>query len=293
MKVLIFALLVLGSLATEMLISQDYLDYLKKHVTWEVTNYEDNIFRGWTVEEMQGILNQKDIEDEEVHEAVPVDISNMPKSLDWREKSANCIHEIRNQGNCGSCWAFSASSVVSDRCCLRKEDHGWLAPQELVSCDKANSGCNGGWEFNALDYVAKNGLVHEACFPYKASNLACPNKCADGKDWAASHVCKCAAKVFCQGSSAMIACMKTGPVTAGMWVYQDFMGYKGGIYKWNGSGSRLGGHAIRCIGYNTTPEAHYICANSWGTSWGEQGYFRIAVGQVGIDTRNPSYCDPQ
>jgi cathepsin B len=292
MKVVILGLLLVSAFALEYAVTQDYIDYLKKHVTWEVANYEDNIFRGWSVDEVRSILNQNELDDSEIQPIMKVDISGLPSSLDWRLKSATCIHEIRNQGNCGSCWAFSASSVVSDRCCLRKEDHGWLSPQELVSCDKANGGCNGGWEFNALDYVAKYGLVPDACFPYKAANLPCPSKCADGKDWTSSHICKCGAKVFCQGSDAMVKCMQTGPVTAGMWVYPDFMNYRGGIYKWNKQGGRLGGHAIRCIGYAASPEAHYTCANSWGTSWGEQGYFRIAVGEVGIDSRNPSYCDP-
>ena len=292
MKALILALLVLGSLASELVVTQSYLDYLKKHVSWQVANYEESIFRGWTIDELKAILNQKHFEDEEVHPEVPVDISKLPRNLDWREKNANCVHEIRYQDNCGSCWAFSAAGVVSDRCCLRKGDHGWLSPQELVSCDTGNSGCTGGWEFNALLYVAEKGLVHDACFPYKASNAACPNQCADGRDWTSSHVCKCATRVFCQGSAAMINCMQTGPVTAGMYVYQDFTVYQSGIYKWNGQGEILGGHAVRCLGYGASPEAHYICANSWSIYWGEQGFFRIAVGQVGIDTRYPSYCDP-
>jgi len=292
MKALIIALLAVCCFAEEFAVSQEYTDYLKKHVTWQVADYEENVFRGWTVDEVKAILNQQtDIEIPEKQIEIAAG-QQFPERLDWSELNANCLHEIRNQGNCGSCWAFSATGVVSDRCCMHDADHGWLAPQELVSCNTRNSGCNGGLEYNALDWVAQNGLVPESCFPYKATNLPCPNKCADGKDWKASHVCKCKARVNCQGKDAMKACIQTGPVTAGMWVKKDFMSYKSGVYHWDKSSPQLGGHAIRCYGYDTTPEPHWKCANSWGTGWGEQGFFRIGVGEVGIDTRNPSYCDP-
>lgn len=294
MKVLILAILLIGCFAEEMAITQEFTDYLKKHVTWEVAEYEENVFRGWTDEEIKAMLNQREDAEDGIP-SKPVEIvadSDLPSSVDWRLLNANCMHEIRNQGNCGSCWAFSATGVVSDRCCLYDADHGWLAPEELVSCDMANGGCNGGWEYTALDYVAKNGLVHEACFPYVAARVACPSKCADGKDWKASHVCKCKARVSCQGAEAMKKCITTGPVTAGMYVYRDFLAYKSGIYHWDKKSSYLGGHAIRCFGYADTPEAHWICANSWGTSWGEAGFFKIGKGEVGIDTRNPHYCDP-
>ena len=292
MKAIFVLLLVALALAEEFAVTQEYTDYLRKHVTWEVTDYEDNVFRGWTVDEVMSILMQNEPEEMPNTDVVVTSDAELPASLDWKELRADCIHPIRNQGNCGSCWAFSATGVVSDRCCLRVADHGWLAPQELVSCDRSNSGCNGGWEYTGLDYVTAHGLVHEACFPYTATTSPCPNKCADGKDWAASHVCKCNKRVNCQGPDAMKVCLQSGPVTAGMYVYQDFLSYHSGIYHWNKAGKMLGGHAIRCYGYADTPEAHWLCANSWGTSWGESGFFRIAKGEVGIDSRNPSYCDP-
>ena len=291
MKNLAILLVIALVSAEEYVVTPEYTEYLKRHVTWEVMDYEDNIFRGWTVSEIQAILNQEEIEEVPGTNVVLETGEEIP-SIDWRQANANCIHEIQNQGSCGSCWAFSAAGVASDRCCLGKKDYGWLSPQELVSCDTANHGCSGGWEFNALDYVKKNGLVPWKCFDYKARNLPCPKTCDDKSSWTAAHVCKCKDKVFCQGTEAMAKCIQTGPVTAGMYVYRDFTSYKSGIYHWNKQGSRLGGHAIRCLGYATSPEKHFICANSWGTNWGEKGYFRIGVGEVGIDTRNPSYCDP-
>jgi cathepsin B len=290
MQYLLLSLLLSVSLG-EYAVTQEYIDYLKKHVTWEVADYEDSLFRGWTIDEIKEILNQQ----EELPETEGQDVvvtNDLPTEIDWTVLKADCTHPIGNQGSCGSCWAFSAAGVVSDRCCMYKSDEGWLSPQELVSCDKANWGCRGGWEFNALDYVAANGLVREKCYPYLGSNAPCPNKCKDGSDWKAAHVCKCKAKVFCREKAAMQECIKTGPLTAGMWVYRDFLTYKGGIYHWNKQGGSLGGHAVRVVAYSETPEPHWRVANSWGIGWGEAGFFRIGVGEAAIESRNPSYCDP-
>lgn len=292
MKSLLILCLAVVALTQEFVVTKEYVDYLKRHVTWEVAEYEDNIFRGWTIEEVSTLLGRIDGESEPVNQ-IEVDPDEvLPSSINWMELSANCIHSIRNQGHCGSCWAFSASSVVSDRCCLKKQDYGWLSPQELVSCDRMSHGCNGGYEDRALNYVGSNGLVKEECFPYKAVNLACPTRCADGSNWKDAHVCKCQSRHTCNGPEAMAKCITTGPVTAGMYVYQDFMSYKSGIYHWDKTSKYLGGHAVRCYGYAEKPEFHWICANSWGEVWGDKGSFKIGKGQVRIDTWNPSYCDP-
>ncbi len=295
MKMLFIALLFALALChDEMAVTQEYTEYLKKHVSWEVADYEDNVFRGWTMGDLQSFLGRKSTPYAELPEADVETIAvpkSMPSSVSW---NGTCLHAIHNQGNCGSCWAFSAASVVSDRCCITLKDQGWLSPQELVSCDKSgeNDGCDGGFEYDALNYVAKHGLVREACFPYKAKDMACPTKCVDGSDWAKAHVCKCKAKVMCRGVNAMKACMQSGPVTAGLHVYKDFLYYKGGIYHWDHKSAVAGEHAIRCYGYSDQPEAHWMCANSWGTSWGEKGFFRIGKGESRIDTEPASYCDP-
>lgn len=269
MKVFFFAILALALATPDYLITQEMTDYLKKHVTWDVVDYEENLFRGWTIEEIQSILGDSMVAGDEV-----IPFEEAPTA---EETGASCTHDIHNQGNCGSCWAFATASVVSDRCCQETKDQGWLAPQELVSCDKANGGCNGGLAKTALDYVKANGLVPEACYPYKAVGEACPTKCKDGSDWKKAHVCKFNDKVDCSQDAGMKKCLvdlKYNAITVRMIVYNDFMAYKGGIYC-HKTGNSLGGHAIRAVGYGTTPVIHLTCANSWGPSWGEKGYFRI------------------
>ena len=286
MRLVILGLLIAMCMAQELAVTKHYTDYLKVHVSWEVQDYEENIFRGWTVDEVEQLFGDSDINLEGVPHA-PIVIKDAPEALDWT--TADCTHEIRNQGNCGSCWAFSVSSVVSDRCCLNGKDYGWLAPQELVSCDRSNSGCNGGDRTAATRYVEKNGLVPEKCFPYAGAASSCPTKCNDGSAWVAAHVCKCKDVKICNGAEGIISCAATGPVAVGMAVYADFMYYKSGVYKWDKKSALRGYHAIRLVGYGAD---FWKCANSWGTTWGMQGYFMIAKGDCGIESRNPVICTP-
>lgn len=123
----------------EPLITREEIEYLKRTVSWEVEEYENNIFRGWTVEEVKAILGYTGVGDFDVN---PIDLVAVPSEIDWT--GANCDHGPHNQGNCGSCWAFAIVGMMSYGCCVAKGDQGWLSPQELVSCDKGNSGCNGG-----------------------------------------------------------------------------------------------------------------------------------------------------
>ena len=277
----------------ELMVTKDYTDYLKKHVTWEVVDYEENIFRGWTVEECASLLGDDrtaTVSDAEI-QPLDFDPATLPKEIDW-SKNANCFHEIRTQGTCGSCWTFSSAGVVSDRCCLHGHDHGWLAPQELVSCEKECHGCNGGSRATAMKYIQQHGLVPEACYPYLGKDASCPAKCVNGGSWASSHVCKCTRIVVCNGVEAMKKCLTSGPIAAGMDWHRDMHYYKGGVYHWDKKSDFVGAHAIRMVGYGDQPERHWKCANSFGASWGMQGFFLIALGELGIDSREPQYCDP-
>ncbi len=275
MQSLILAILIV-SIAARPLVTSEYTDYLRKHVSWEVVDYEDNLFKGWTVDEFKSILG--DADGEYIPESVPAETVPLPSSVSWM--GAACTHAIHNQGHCGSCWAFATTSVVSDRCCMQSKDFGWLAPQELLSCDtKENEGCAGGLVSDALKYVKANGLVPEACYPYVAEEKACPSKCKDGSSWTDAHVCKCQTLIDCGGLTSMKSCLQAGPIAARMFVYRDFVSYKSGVYCWDGSSEQMGRHAIRCVGYSDTPSPNLNCANSWGLNWGEKGFFRIGTGE--------------
>jgi len=133
----------------EPLITRSQIEYLKRTVSWEVEEYENNIFRGWSVDELKTLLGYTGFGDYDVE---PID-EVVPARIDWT--AGNCDHGPQNQGSCGSCWAFAIVGMMSYRCCAGKGDHGWLSPQELVSCDKANHGCQGGQLASPMNYIQK------------------------------------------------------------------------------------------------------------------------------------------
>ena len=213
----------------------------------------------------------------------------LPDNFDGRKTFGKCIHPVRNQEQCGSCWAFSASEVLSDRFCIAS--HGKidvvLSPQTLVSCDSENMGCQGGYLDKAWEYLVSNGIALDQCEPYTSGggdSGTCPTKCADGsqiKYYKAANY-----KHITGVSNIQTDLMTNGPVQVAFEVYQDFMSYKSGIYK-HISGSLLGGHAVEMVGWGIdSGTAYWIIKNSWGPTWGESGYFRIVRGinECGIES---------
>jgi len=289
--VLIVLLTISAVFCKEMVVTQEYTDYLKRHVDWEVVDYEENIFRGWTVDEVKSLLIQDVPQFDELLPNVEADTA-LPSKLVW---DANCTHEVRDHGgNCVSSWATAAADMLADRCCIHTEkDEGLLSPQEIISCGPVDLGCQGGWPTSALDYVKEaEGLVREACFPFKAQNFPCPSSCADKTDWKAAHVCKCDKYSTCIGVEEMKTCLETGPITIAFNVPQSFFSYKSGIYKC--SGSSLGLHVAVATGHSDDPECHWIIRNSWGERWGLKGYILMACQSCGSDGSYPNgnvMCD--
>jgi len=242
-------------------------------------------FRGKTVKDVKRMMGAK----------APVNISmdiavlrsnGIPDSFDSRNQWPSCIHAIRNQEQCGSCWAFGATEALSDRFCISKNINVVLSPEDLVSCDDTNDGCQGGQLQAAWEFMASQGVVDDSCFPYTAgSGIAppCSNMCGSGTRY---YVDASTIRTYQDEQSIQMAIMTSGPVEASFSVYQDFMSYSSGVYQ-HTSGSLLGGHAIKIIGWgndNGTP--YWIIANSWGTSWGLDGYFWMlrGVNECGIES---------
>jgi len=283
MKILIF-IGILGVYCEEMVVTQAYTDYLKAHASWEVADYEENIFRGWTLDEAKKLLGVIVPEND-----IPLPIyksdEEVPESRVW---TGNCIHEVRDQCGCGSCWAFATASMLSDRCCLMTGvDYGWLSPRELVSCDARNDGCKGGWPAWAAYYVVENkGLVKEACFKYGGTEIACPNECQNGDEWKSAHICNCYGIKQCLGVENIKKCLQTGPVAVTFEVTKGFFFYKEGIFECKNE--PIGLHSVTATGYSTDPVCHWIVKNSWGSWWGNQGYFKMACDSCGMNGKYPN-----
>jgi len=156
----------------------------------------------------------------------------------------------------------------------------------MLSCDKSDYGCSGGYLNNAWNYLKNTGVVTDTCVPYTSatgSMAACPSKCtATGQTWKKYKV---GSVVTATNAATIQAEIQTnGPMETAFNVYSDFYNYKSGIYTYT-SGYLVGGHAVKMLGWGVLNGVKYwICANSWGTTWGESGYFRIAYNQCGIDS---------
>jgi len=213
-------------------------------------------------------------------DTVHVATSANPASVDWTTV-ANVVTPVKNQGNCGSCWAFSAVAALEGAYGIKygnQADKNGFSEQQLVSCDVngGDAGCNGGWMDDAFDYVGKNnGLSTETNYPYTSGNTGASGSCKSGivnvaAVDVASHV-----DVTVGSVSALESAVALTPVSIAIQANQKaFQSYKSGIIT-EGCGQRLD-HGVLAVGYgvdNGTP--YWKVRNSWGASWGEGGYVRI------------------
>jgi cathepsin B len=197
---------------------------------------------------------------------------------------------VRDQGNCGSCWAFSAVGSFADNRCIQNKDATRVvySEQYMVSCDPNNYGCDGGYLLMDVIFMKKTGVPTDACVPYKSGITGltgvCPTKCANGTAFPAFTKSVSYANV-CTDEESIKTGITQGTLQTAFTVYSDFMYYTSGIYK-HVSGSVEGGHAVTFVGYGTENGTNYwVVRNSWGASWGEAGYFRIVRGtdECGIE----------
>lgn len=168
----------------------------------------------------------------------PAKVGAVPANFDGRDKWGTCIHPIRDQLHCGSCWAFAASEMITDRFCIdsNKKVDVVLSPQDMVSCDDWNMGCSGGNLIFAMNYLEETGIVSDACLPYtsgEGDDGTCPtdNKCtATGQTWK-KYKCEDYSTVYADTpEDIQNEIYANGPMETGFQVYEDFMNYKSGIY---------------------------------------------------------------
>ncbi|MCX6556893.1 MAG: C1 family peptidase, partial [Candidatus Aminicenantes bacterium] len=213
----------------------------------------------------------------------------LPAALDWRDHNGNWITAIKDQGDCGGCWAFAATAVLESMVKISEnmsEDID-LSEQTLISCSGAGDCEDGGYDYLAAEYIRTTGIPHESCFPYSASDELC-NPCSG---WQA-RVIKIRAWDWVSTSVTGIeTALQNGPLSTYMTVYSDFYHYRSGIYQVSSGATEEGGHLVTIIGYDH-PGGYWICKNSWGSGWGETGFFRIQMGQADIGIQNLSMSEP-
>lgn len=216
----------------------------------------------------------------------------LPSSVDWSTKGA--VTPIKNQEQCGSCWAFSTTGSVEGAWFISKGSLVSLSEQQLVDCSgpEGNQGCNGGLMDQAFQYIIDNkGITTEADYPYTAADGTCQAK---GKPVAATLS---GFKDVPTGSeTALLTAIAQQPVSVAVEADQNvFQFYSGGVMTAT-CGTNLD-HGVLAVGYGTDPTQgdFYKVKNSWGADWGEKGYIRLGrgakfnpSGQCGIQSM-PSY----
>lgn len=245
-------------------------------------------------------------------------IASLPENFHPLEKWPNCssLNEIRDQGDCGSCWAFGAVEAMTDRVCIHSNgtQNFHFSADDVLSCGDGE--CTGGMMASAWLFWVHHGIVsggpygsNEGCRPYEvkpcnhhnsSSTLPpCPKTvvptpdcvytciAGSGIDYKADkHRGKSVYTIDPDEDQIRAELYTNGPVEASFEIYTDFLNYKSGIYKMF-KGEWLGGHAIKILGWGIENNTKYWhVANSWNSGWGEKGFFKILRGknECGIES---------
>eukprot|EP00928_Gymnodinium_smaydae_P021804 TRINITY_DN18537_c0_g2_i2.p1 TRINITY_DN18537_c0_g2~~TRINITY_DN18537_c0_g2_i2.p1 ORF type:complete len:630 (-),score=156.47 TRINITY_DN18537_c0_g2_i2:32-1870(-) len=213
-----------------------------------------------------------------------------PASVDWVSEGA--LGPVLSQGTCGSCWTFSTTAAVESAWKIASGCLLSLSQQELVDCSTQNSGCNGGWMPTAFEFMETVPLCSSESYPYTGSQGTCK-----------SSTCKAAIpqggvtgykNVQEQSEAALRTALVQQPVSVAIDATEQLQMYKSGIF--DASCATSLNHAVLAAGYGTEAgKGYWLIRNSWGTDWGENGYFRFlreadstGPGQCGIQMA-PSY----
>lgn len=201
-------------------------------------------------------------------------VTEVSSSIDWRTRGA--VTPIKDQGECGCCWAFSTVAATEGLNYLKEGKLLSLSEQQLVDCDTNNEGCEGGLMDTAFDFIyRRGGLTTESNYPYTATDGTCNTEQAALQAASISGY----EDVPVDDEAALLKAVTHQPVSVGVdGGGFDFQFYSGGVFDGE-CGTDLD-HAVAVIGYGSAGEGeeYWLVKNSWGTMWGENGYMRIKRG---------------
>lgn len=209
-----------------------------------------------------------------------------PASWDWRS-TAGVVRPVQNQGSCGSCWAFAAIGSIEGQMSIKKGRNDKLSEQEVIECARNPwtgqlLGCNGGWDFAVYNFANQyNGVTTTSYKPYRAVDYL---GCNTGNPRASGSKVSAYYNIQAGNENAMKdALVNTGPLYVAFYVSNDFFSYRSGVYTDAYGYCRsqpYANHAVLLVGYgNQNGVDYWLLKNSWGTGWGESGYFKLQRGR--------------
>ncbi|XP_065221429.1 uncharacterized protein LOC135846327 [Planococcus citri] len=258
-----------------------YLDNLKK-----IIHHNELFKKGRTTYEL-GINKFSDLADEEfaklylstfeTNRNISKESPNQDSFFEDSPEYKNWVKEgkvtsIKDQGQCGSCWAFAVVATVESHVAIKTGKLEDLSPQHLVDCDRESYGCNGGYLSSAFSYVRRRGIATEESYPYHAEKNTCQSKRRGARITGYKLVPSNERKI-----KQIVSTI--GPVTVAIDCGNQINQYQSGIFAPE-SGYSRGGHAVMIVGYGTESGTDYwLVKNSWSKSWGMDGYFKIIRNQ--------------
>nr|AHX59270.1 procerain B [Calotropis procera] len=266
----------------EIEIFKDNLRYIDEQNNYNKFNHKNftlglNQFADLTLDEFSSIYLGTSIEYDPIissnpnHHGEEEDILQegaieLPNSVDWREKDV--VFPIRNQGQCGSCWTFSAVASIETLIGIKEDRMIALSEQELLDCERTSYGCKGGYYTDAFAYVAKKGLTSREKYPYIFQQGQCYQKEKVVKISGYRRIPKNDEKKLQSVVAQQVVSVGVKSKS------RDFQHYRSGVFS-GACGPRVD-HAVNIVGYGSEGGVNYwIVRNSWGTNWGENGYMRI------------------
>merc|ERR1711991_443186 len=211
-----------------------------------------------------------------MHEETPVEAG---ATIDWTTKGA--VTPVKNQGQCGSCWSFSTTGGLEGAWQLSSGNLVSMSEQQFVDCDTGSSGCNGGLMDQAFGWAENQAIATESSYPYTARDGSCKSSftTAIPRGGVTGY------KDVQRSASGLTSAIMNSPVSVAIEADQAaFQQYTGGVIS-SGCGSNLD-HGVLAVGVNS--DGSIKVKNSWGTSWGANGYVNVATSQCGI-TQSASY----
>jgi len=259
----------------------------EKNATW-AANYTSVFNPDFSLDDLGlGCIIEETVdEDEGINTS---SIISTPTNFDWRDADGiDWTTPVRNQLSCGSCVAFGTISALEAvvQIELGQQLDIDLSEAHLFYCGGGT--CSQGWTISGAVYQLENvGVAEEDCFPYTPRQTDCEHVCSDWQEQAIKIMD--GRRVLSSNNITAVqqALIDYGPLVTSFTVYKDFTAYTSGVYE-HVYGDAVGGHAVAIVGYNND-EGYWICKNSWGKNWGEQGYFRIKFNECGLGSSFNTY----